>query len=141
MTEEKPAAPPAMPPPGALGKESDVRSENHRFNLQVLQRLPHDLEYVTPQEILVLLRLCNAYGVDWTVGLEPEEGDQTRVFACRVPELGSFRTEWREVRVRRERLLQDAHGVLVPDGDIVWAQQLIGLLHAAIDAHLDIGRP
>ncbi|MCA1810793.1 MAG: hypothetical protein LC623_02145 [Halobacteriales archaeon] len=119
-----------------------MRSENHRFNLQVLQRLPHDLEYVTPQEILVLLRLCNAYGVDWTVGLEPEsDNDPTRLFAYRVPDLEGHCTEWKECRVRRERLLQDPHGVLVPDGDIVWAQQLIGLLHAAIDEALDTGRP
>lgn len=144
MTE---TTPPAVPPPPAAapGRDADVRADNHRFNLRVLQRIPHALDYITPEEILLLIRLSGTYTVDWTVGLEPrgERGELVRTFALRVPDDDSeaYRTTWKKVRVRRERMLQDPGGVLVPDADIVWAQQLIGILHDAIDERLDARRP
>jgi hypothetical protein len=142
MTDPVLPAPPKEGPASPAGSVADaaVRAELHRYNLECLKRIPHSLDYVAPQEILKIMRLGNAYQVDWTVGLEPtgKPGEVTRVFAVHIDTVEGVRVEWRECRARLEHLLGDVHGVLVPDGDIVWAQQLLGLLQDAVETRLAI---
>ena len=127
-----------MPEPAVPAlTDAAVLAASHRYNLAVLQRMPYDLEYLAPQEILEILRQCNTYGVDWTPGLEAASGQTNRTF--QVPRLSSEgQLAWVpvRVRVRPEELVEDPAGVWVPDAGIVWGMQLLGRLVRAAQAAL-----
>jgi hypothetical protein len=132
-TPVPPAAASSAPSPANL--DAAVLAASHRFNLVLVQRMPYDLEYAAPQEILQAMRLCNVYGVDWTPGLEPKGVRDEEVQEFLVPRPAEYGTEWIpvHVRVRLEELVQDPAGVWVPDGGIVWFMQLLGRLQRSIE--------
>jgi hypothetical protein len=123
------------PPPSGSKPDAAVLAASHRFNLILVQRMPYDLEYIAPQEILTILRLSNIYAVDWSQGLQPRGARGEVVQEFLVPQEGEAGPEWRpvEVRIRLEELVEDPEGVWVPDGGIVWAMQILGLLQRAIE--------
>jgi len=123
--------------PESPATDAAVPAASHRFNLVLLQRMPYDLEYLAPQEILEILRLCNVYGVDWTPGLEPRANEEARTFQVPRPrETGELEWEAVRVRVRLEELVEDPGGVWVPDAGILWGMQLLGRLVRAAQAAL-----
>jgi hypothetical protein len=133
-------------PPAALpGNNPDLLAlaSHHRTNLADLARMPYDPEYVTPPEILRILRYCFVYGVDFTQGLEPRKRDATRTFDVPVTREGEgVAYESRACRVRRETLLENPEGSWIPDGDVVWANRLLGILIRCATTQLEasIGR-
>jgi hypothetical protein len=130
MTEKDPSA----PAPSGTNPDAAVLAQSHRFNLVLVQRMPYDLEYIAPQEILTILRLSNIYAVDWSQGLQPRGGREA-VQDFLVPQEGEAGPEWHrvKVRVRLEQLIENPEGVWIPDGNIVWAVQVLGLLQRAIE--------
>ncbi len=122
MTEGAPSANP----------DANVLAQSHRLNLILVQRMPYDLEYLAPQEILQILRLCNTYGVDWTPGLEADAKNEARMFRVSRPVAAGIEWVSVRVRVRLEELVEDPDGVWVPDGGIVWGMQVLGQLQASI---------
>jgi hypothetical protein len=107
-------------------------AEHHRANLRALRRIPADPDYLQPEEVLELMRHANEYQLDWSPGLEPDgrPGEVVRAFLVPVEEGEPGEREERRIRCRLEEMLQDPDGVAVPDGDIVWGQQLAGRLCA-----------
>lgn len=114
-----------------------VLAEECRRDLLVLRRMPYDMEYITPQEILRIIHLCRVYDVDWSRDLEAsgKEGELTRLFLVE-PNHPDGEAVMRRVRVRMEPLLQDLRGTPVPDGDILWAWDVLGRLRAAVAQRL-----
>lgn len=114
--------------------DSVVLAGHHRLNLRILHRIPYHPEYIAPQEILRLTRLCHEYGVDYTLGLEPAGFPGELVRSCTVSLATNTGTTvtLKRCRVRREILLQEPRGTLIPDGDIAWANQLLGRLQDAV---------
>ena len=135
-----PTSPPASPPPTA--PEPSVLMRAHDRTLAAIEDMPISPEYITPQEILILVRHCVEYYVDFTQGLEPrdEEGEHVRVYQIPVPDASPQRHHFepKPCRVRFEPLLTDPDGVWVPDGNIDWAQLILGLLRAAVCRRLEM---
>lgn len=125
-----------MTPTPLPGSKPDAvaLAEDCRFDLKRLSRMPHDQEYITPHETLLIVHLGRVYGVDWTVGLEPTGAPGERVRRVRIVDGQGQRAKARivSVRVRTEPLLQDLAGTDVPDGDILWAMDVLGALRAAV---------
>ena len=137
MTESTPASEASKTPTPAGNPDAQVRADSHRTNLALLNRMPLELDYVTPEEVLLLVRLANAYRVNWTLGLEAEERDDARAYPVLMLIDGEVELRMVRCRIRIEDMLQHPDGVAIPDGDIVWAQQLIGRLVCAVDQALE----
>ncbi len=128
MSHEAAAALPGAKP------DAFVLASDGRRALTILARMPRHPEYITPTEILRLVSMSREYGVDWSEGLEPTgaPGEILRVFRFKEGHGRRQRTTSRRVRMRREVMLQDFQGTLVPDGDILWAWDLIGRLRSEV---------
>ena len=151
MSTPTPTAPaPPSQPAAAVEQGALVRA--HERNLHAIAKIPICLEYITPQEILLLIRYCFDYRVDFTQGLEPTGNRDEAVYVYRLPAAvppvastpavnapatGGFDFEDKPCRVRHEPLLTDPDGVWVPDGNIAWAQRILGMLSCAVRQQLE----
>lgn len=131
----KPDAAAALP---GSKPDAHVLANECRRDLAILARMPRHPEYVTPTEILRLVSMCRDYGVDWSPGLEPSgaPGELTRVFRFREGRGKKASTVEKPIRMRLEVMLQDFQGTPVPDADVLWAWDLIGLLRSEVKEQL-----
>ena len=140
MSPEPTPTPAAVVPP-APAAELGALARQHESALAAIERMPCHLEYITPQEILVLLRYCFDYEVDFTQGLEPKGARGEHTSTYRIPGPKQVNGESfmeRPCRIRHELLLADPAGVWIPDGNIAWAQCVLGMLRHAIRHKLEV---